>query len=331
MLLGDDKRVDVFEPNLNHGDLLLLAQRYARETIVEEIITPDQTFVTTETPFEQVRVEDITIVSPIESDRLRSGTRQIEKKAIEKNVEMEHKKRPCSLMIQRDDGENKRQDFPGMFVSQKIGKDGGCLTLNHIHLNIPEGAVDSDVDIRLGIIWDTDLFPPLKAGEAILSPVVACQPHGEVFKKPVQLTLPHCAFDILKGWKPTVQQSNTSLHEAVKWEPLGLSDYEERKINSNNVQVSLKHFTLFALTGTSQDKVCAKKWVHLVPFAPQIRKGNFFKVKVFCTDSFTEPEIQVSHKLIYYKEKAKHTQHTHTYTHILLVEVVSYSGALFVI
>ena len=61
-------------------------------------------------------------------------------------------------------------------------------------LDIPPGALSEPVNITLRTMDQLLFMPELYGHEIILSPVVSCEPHGLVFRKPVTLTIAHCAY-----------------------------------------------------------------------------------------------------------------------------------------
>ena len=89
----------------------------------------------------------------------------------------------------------------------KVADTGACL-------DVPPGALLEEVDIRVSVIWGND-YPPLQSNDAVIGPVISCQPDGLTFKKPVKITLPHSAKHInaqcITIWTKTSGRSKFSI------------------------------------------------------------------------------------------------------------------------
>lgn len=84
-----------------------------------------------------------------------------------------------------------------MFSAREVDHRGGCLMLQDagISLLIPPGAVSvgRQERVSLVLVWDLSDAPSLSRAQGLVSPVVACGPHGASFLKPCTLTFKHCA------------------------------------------------------------------------------------------------------------------------------------------
>ena len=126
--------------------------------------------------------------------------------------------RPQSILYDDDEcsptvGANAMQQiFPGMYVSKNIGPEGGSISVQGAKLTVPVGALTVSTRIRLGIVWKPNCAPPLGDQQALLSSVVACEPHGLPFQVPVNLEIQHCA-QMRKEWELYIVRSNTSVRE----------------------------------------------------------------------------------------------------------------------
>ena len=110
------------------------------------------------------------------------------------------------------DAEGARQTFPGMYMSKNIGPEGGSISIQGAKLTIPLGALTVSTSIRLGVVWKPNGAPPLGSQQALLSSVVACEPHGLQFDVPVNLEIQHCA-QMRKDWELCIMRSNTSVRQ----------------------------------------------------------------------------------------------------------------------
>ena len=105
------------------------------------------------------------------------------------------------------------QIFPGMYMSKTIGPDGGSISIQGARLTIPVGALTVSTKIRLGVVWKSNGGPRLEEQQALLSSVVACEPHGLEFQVPVNLEIQHCA-QMATQWELCIITSNTSVFES---------------------------------------------------------------------------------------------------------------------
>lgn len=198
--------------------------------------------------------------------------------------------RPTSILMQTpqvvpDSPTKPVSHDKGVFVHKSVGKEGDTLSMSGVTLEIPPGAMSESKLITLGITWDEDFIPRLKKNQACLSPVVVCQPCIR-FAKPVKLTFPHCAVDMIKDWIPRVLKRQGNLNDEAEWTNLTLDDYEERDVSLTNVSISLKHFTLYTLIGESKPDKTAVKKVKLVAFTQTLTQGAMFKSRIYCINDY---------------------------------------------
>ena len=107
---------------------------------------------------------------------------------------------------------HRKDIFPGMYLQKNIGSEGGTISILGAKLTIPAGALGPTTPILLGIVWKNEASPSLEGRQALLSPVVACEPHGLKFDQPVNLEIQHCA-KMWKEWKILVKKSDTQVLE----------------------------------------------------------------------------------------------------------------------
>lgn len=185
----------------------------------------------------------------------------------------------------------------GIFIHRTIGPKGGNLNVSGVSVDIPAGALDEDRLISIGVCWDEKLVPVLTRKQTILSPIVLCQPSGLKFKVPVTLTFPHAAVRMTSDWIPKILKREGSIREGKEWEPVTLADYEERNVNDKNISLKLYHFTLYTCVAESKPKVMAAKLVHIVAFVGQLKKGSFFKPRVYCLNRYKD-ELEEAEMLL---------------------------------
>lgn len=90
--------------------------------------------------------------------------------------------------------------------------------------------------VSLTLVWDLTDAPSLSRAQGLVSPVVACGPHGASFLKPCTLTFKHCA---QQPSQARAYSSNTALLDAKAWKPLGRpGDHTSR----DECRIHLSHF-----------------------------------------------------------------------------------------
>ncbi|KAL4238720.1 Unc-5 C [Mactra antiquata] len=272
-LIVKDKEYRVYAQSPPYGQILMTAQNYHKSTTCSDTVVPT----------EEVQVVDKVSNIP---------------KAISKMLAKDWMEGlPTSLLFNGDSKsfENMFSFNKGVFIHRTIGKEGGSLEVSGVTLIIPPEALEDDTLITVGIIWDKRHTPNLTRKQAMLSPVVLCQPSRLRFKVPVTLKFPHCAQRIKKDWIPQVLKREGALSEEHSWESVTLADYDERDITDTHISLKLHHFTLYALVGTSQHGKTAAKLVHIVAFAGKLQKDSFFKPRLFCLDRYKEKleEVEV--------------------------------------
>lgn len=90
--------------------------------------------------------------------------------------------------------------------------------------------------VSLTLVWDLTDAPSLSRAQGLVSPVVACGPHGASFLKPCTLTFKHCA---QQPSQARTYSSNTALLDAKAWKPLGRpGDHTSR----DECRIHLSHF-----------------------------------------------------------------------------------------
>ena len=179
----------------------------------------------------------------------------------------------------------------GMFVHRNIGPEGGHIEVSGVTLDIPEGALDQERLISLGIIWDERLKPKLSPKQTMLSPIVLCQPCGLKFKYPVRLSFPHAAENILTDWVPTIMKREGNIQEELTWTNITLDDVDERVVDDHSISLRLRHFTLYTAVGESQPGKQARKLVHLITFTNKLVKAAFFKPRIYCLNKYKDVQV----------------------------------------
>lgn len=97
-------------------------------------------------------------------------------------------------------------------------------------------AVGRQERVALILVWDLSDAPSLSRAQALVSPVVACGPHGASFLKPCTLSFKHCA---QQPSHARTYCSNTNLLDATAWQPLGKSGVHA---SLDECRIQLSHF-----------------------------------------------------------------------------------------
>ncbi|ELW66071.1 UNC5C-like protein [Tupaia chinensis] len=128
-----------------------------------------------------------------------------------------------------------------VFTAREVDHRGGCLMLQDmgISLFIPPGAVvvGRQERVSLILVWDLSDAPSLSRSQGLVSPVVACGPHGASFLKPCTLTFKHCA---QQPSHARVYGSNTTLLDTKAWKPLGRPGAHTSR---DECRILLSHFS----------------------------------------------------------------------------------------
>lgn len=195
--------------------------------------------------------------------------------------------RPTSMLynIQESIEEN-NVPHQAAFLHRKIDKSGGTLEILGVKLVIPEGAVENEVQMTLGITWDSSLYPNLSKTLTMLSPVVVCQP-SITFLKPVQLSFPHSAVCHQDNWKLSVYCRDNDLQQTnSEWRELTNGDYSNIAISDHQVTIQLKHFTLYTLVGEGIRGKMAIKAVKILAFASPFQVNKMYSVRIYCINNY---------------------------------------------
>lgn len=311
-----NKRASVFGNVGDFSELYHLCQDYFT---VEETSKEDAELLPSkDVPIEAIRIEQTSVKSlgPQYYDNV--GFMMDEQQR--SNAQKQSRIRPKSYLLQLEDLElqelqkhGKRTNASlfdytkGMFVRKNMNSDGGEINIQGVGLKIPKNALQDEREICVGIVWGDKHLIHLTSQQALLSPIVVCEPHNVRFSKPVELTIDHCAMNIRSNWNVKLMTSETSVMEDVKWRELTIADYDSRIIGETNVKIELKHFTLYAVVGESVATRCAAKLTRLVAFSPPLQAEKDFKVRVYCVNNYDQQIERREEKL---NSDNKDQQHT---------------------
>ncbi|KAM7451780.1 Netrin receptor unc5c [Porites harrisoni] len=182
---------------------------------------------------------------------------------------------------------------PKMMAWGLVDHNGGRFTIGDTGVSlivppqaIPEGHTEG---IYIAIMDQEKDHPHITAKESLLSPVVKCGPNGLKFKRPVVLSLPHCALLEDGAWNLKVQYNETESGAPADWKQLidinkqDGSDPCLALLEPNMVYLMVDHFTSFAVTGNSAASEPAKKIVKIVAYvSPPAQANGDCVVRVYC-------------------------------------------------
>ncbi|XP_075410223.1 UNC5C-like protein [Tenrec ecaudatus] len=159
-----------------------------------------------------------------------------------------------------------------LFSVREVDHRGGCLILQDtgISLLIPPGAVPMGRQERVSLVlvWDLSDAPSLSKNQGLVSPVVACGPHGATFLKPCTLTFKHCA---QQPSQARTYSSNTSLLDVKAWRALGRPGaYTSR----DECRIPLSHFSLYTCVLEAPVGRQGRKWLQLAVFCSPLAPGQ---------------------------------------------------------
>ncbi|XP_042527870.1 UNC5C-like protein [Dipodomys spectabilis] len=159
-----------------------------------------------------------------------------------------------------------------VFSAREVDHRGGGLILQDtgISLLIPPGAVAVGRQERVSLIlvWDLTDAPALSRSQGLVSPVVACGPHGASFLKPCTLTFKHCA---QQPRHVRTYSSNTSLLDAKSWRPLGRAGSHSSR---DECRILLSHFSLYTCVLEAPVGQAPRKWLQLAVFCSPLAPGQ---------------------------------------------------------
>ncbi|XP_066277285.1 uncharacterized protein [Branchiostoma lanceolatum] len=124
--------------------------------------------------------------------------------------------------------------------------DGGHLVIEGtgVRLFIPPGAIKSSVEQQVTISISSDECdkPNLTEGQARISPVIRCSPHGIAFEKSVALSFPHTG-EVSKGKLIHPLITNTDQGQQAGYEDMKKDHGAYAIVRKTDCVVFLDHFT----------------------------------------------------------------------------------------
>ena len=184
---------------------------------------------------------------------------------------------------------------PDSFTFASVTHAGTVLTLPDlgVTLTIPEGALEKGFteEVFLAVLTEGRDRPRLSDNQTLLSPVVLAGPPRLTFKKPVVLSLGHCAV-AQNTWEMGVYHCDSLFSDAddtpwVKLTTVGLHQDSQvlAHIENDSCHVMTDYLSRFCLVGQSVNQVGAVKAVYLLIFGKPMSTSSLdFCVSVQVTD-----------------------------------------------
>ena len=189
------------------------------------------------------------------------------------------------------------------------------LSESNISLTIPEGALapGQTQDMYISVVHDTKSYPEMTHGQTLLSPVIICGPvqATKKLRKPVIVSLPHCAALRQGNWTLSVLGAGEDKGEAMTWRSLVTLGQENinspvyAQLDLNMVHLVTENLTALALVGQSAHTAPAFKSLRIAAFAQEYPQGSDLTVRLYClqdTDHavkfVTETERQFGGRLL---------------------------------
>ena len=189
------------------------------------------------------------------------------------------------------------------------------LSESNISLTIPEGALPpgQTQDMYISVVHDTKSYPEMTHGQTLLSPVIICGPvqATKKLRKPVIVSLPHCAALRQGNWTLSVLGAGEDNKEAMTWRNLVTLGQENinssvyAQLDLNMVHLVTESLSALALVGQSAHTAPAFKSLRIAAFAQEYPQGSDLTVRLYClqdTDHavkfVTETERQFGGRLL---------------------------------
>ena len=160
-----------------------------------------------------------------------------------------------------------------------------CLTIPPDALNPGQSA-----DVFLSVLQGNTQYPQLPGKETLLSPLVVVGPRdvSEKLKKPVVVSMPHCASLRHGNWSVSVLQNENVNQENNIWSRVVTLGQETintpvyAQLDLNQCHVMSDQLTAFALTGESAKTGQATKSLRLAAFAQEGYPVSDLTIRVYC-------------------------------------------------
>ncbi|XP_077998854.1 uncharacterized protein LOC144451822 [Glandiceps talaboti] len=140
-------------------------------------------------------------------------------------------------------------------ATHRFDHTGGKLEITDygVSLIVPPNAISEgqSQDISVSVSWNKADKPTLCDGEALVSPVVCCEPNGLKFNSPVTLSFQHCLnFKDKDTDKISLQSSQSKIGEGNEWIKKGVLETGGPTciVSKDRCVIFTDHFTKYGLS-----------------------------------------------------------------------------------
>ncbi|KAJ8023737.1 UNC5C-like protein [Holothuria leucospilota] len=182
-----------------------------------------------------------------------------------------------------------------LYTEHSIGREGGTIQLANVSLTVPADALHESHVIALSVMNESPFPLDREVDTARMTPLIKLEPLGLMFKKPLQLNIPHSALisdpehhDVII-YSGQIEDSSDS----IRWT-------EERSIprqlKEKSVTVDIQCLTYLSASLVSQTSVPPLYNVRAVPFVNGVRNtdDDIILTICFCSDNDAEYNMLLS-------------------------------------
>ncbi|KAJ8023734.1 hypothetical protein HOLleu_36260 [Holothuria leucospilota] len=182
-----------------------------------------------------------------------------------------------------------------LYIEHSIGREGGTIQLANVSLTVPPDALHESHVIALSVMNESPFPLDREVDTARMTPLIKLEPLGLMFKKSLQLNIPHSALisepehhDVII-YSGQIEDSSDS----IRWT-------EERSIprqlKEKSVTVDIQCLTYLSASLVSQTSALPLFIVRAVPFVDGVRNtdDDIILTICFCSDSDAEYNMLLS-------------------------------------
>ena len=186
-----------------------------------------------------------------------------------------------------------------------VPSEGGHFSSGSIAVSFPSDSLRESVNVQVHLYADSKLMPVVNKSrdEYIVSPLLALEPHGLMFEKPVQVRFPFSVNP--KGWHLSLKRAMCEVSAIPQtWEPIityDASQTEQLKVSDCNYDLvtgtlSINHFCWYHWFGKARDRLMASKDMHFSLFGSRPNPSmDTWNLTIHCHDRCEEVyEVKLS-------------------------------------
>ncbi|KAJ8023918.1 hypothetical protein HOLleu_36492 [Holothuria leucospilota] len=186
-----------------------------------------------------------------------------------------------------------------LYTEQSIGREGGTMHLGNVSLTVPPNAIHESFVIALSVMNESPFPLDREVDTARMTPLFKLEPLGLMFKKSLQLNIPHSALIsepenhdvIIYSGQGTKNNGDSS--DSIEW----TKDISiPRQLKEKSVTVDIQCLTYLSASLVSQTSVPPVHIVRAVPFVNGVRNADddIILTICFCSDNDSEYNMLLS-------------------------------------